>query len=148
MSLLAGVEDAIAGYRIAEDGLEASPIQHDRGGAWTTGIDLPVLASADDEQEFARRPTKTACIVRRPNVAGRSDTSLKAGAITGRFRRSRSAGRRSTAELTSGVFDDMDLVSGPKVDVVELRRGIRPWALGRDRSVRWRSSRRCSSCSR
>ncbi len=124
--LLTGVDGAVAGYRVAEDGIESHPFSMTEA-AEDEGM-LFRLTSEDDQQEFAgpdedgihRQATERRWTVRYVPEAK--------AAVTGDFVVPVPVDG-VIAELKSRRFDDMDLVPVTG-GVVEIGRGIRAWAWG------------------
>ena len=125
--LLAGVDSALAGYRVADDGIEAHPFSMTEA-AVDEGMLFRFSLGDEEEQTFAgpdadgihRQATERRWTVRYvPEVgATTSGDFVIPVAMDG-----------VAASLNTRRFDDMDLVPVTG-GVVGLGRGIRPWAWG------------------
>ncbi|MCP3858719.1 MAG: hypothetical protein GY704_03615 [Phycisphaeraceae bacterium] len=124
--ILVGVEDAIAGHRITEDGVEAFPLAMVEA-SMDDEVVFRFMANADDEKTYQ---APDADGVQRQMTERRWSIRYEpeAGATTsGDFEVPRLAAGID-GDLTVRVFEDMDLVAA-EGDTVPLRRGVRPWAL-------------------
>jgi hypothetical protein len=123
--ILTGVEDAIPGYRIVDEGIESFPLAM-VDASMDDEVVFRFMANADDEKEFQapdadgvqRQMTERRWSIRYEPEAGATtsgdfDVPQFAAGIDG--------------DLSVRVFEDMDLVAA-EGDTVPLRRGPR-WAL-------------------
>lgn len=125
--ILDGVEDAITGYRIAENGIEAHPLAMVDGSM----DDEPVFnfrAGTEEEKDFAgpdadgvqRQATERRWTIRyEPEVGAAASGDFVVPGLAAAL----------DGDLTVRVFDDMDLVT-VEGDRVPLHGGVRPWAWG------------------
>jgi hypothetical protein len=122
--LLAGVEGAIDGYQIADDGIESHPLSMTEA-AVDEGVLFRFSSSDDEEEEFAgpdedgvhRQSTERRWTIRFvPELDATASGDFVVPVVTDGV----------AADLQVQVFDDMDLV---KVDggVIELKQGVRSW---------------------
>ena len=123
--LLGGVEGALAGYQVMEDGVDAHPFSMTEAAVdegmlfrFSLGDEEAPSFRGPDEDGIHRQATERRWTIRyEPEV----------GATT--------SGDFEVPQLVAGVdgdqivrvFDDMDLVT-VDTGVIELRRGVRPWA--------------------
>lgn len=124
--LLDGVEDAIPGHRIAEDGIEAHPLAMVDGAmedepvfSFRGGNTEEKVFAGPDADGVQRQATERRWSIRYEPEAG--------AASTGDFVVPRLAGVND-GEVVVRMFDEMDLVT-VEGEVVPLERGVRPWAL-------------------
>ncbi|MBQ72323.1 MAG: hypothetical protein CMJ67_05400 [Planctomycetaceae bacterium] len=125
--ILTGVEDAIVGYRIADEGVESFPLAMVEG-SMDDEVVYRFMSNPDETETFQepdpdgvqRQVTERRWSIRYEPVVGATTSGdfevpqLAAG-IDG--------------DLVVRVFEDMDLVTVDD-DTVRLDRGVRPWALG------------------
>ncbi len=124
--ILTGIEDAIEGHRIAEEGVEAFPLAMVEAAMddevvyrFSSGGEDEKTFQAPDADGVQRQVTERRWSIRyEPEMGAATSGDFEVPQLA--------AGVEGDLELR--VFDDMDLVVA-EGDTVALRRGVRPWAL-------------------
>ena len=124
--ILTGVEDAIIGHRIADDGIEAFPLAMVEA-SMDDEVVFRYMSNADDEKTF-RDPDADGVPRQMTERRWSIRYEPEAGATTSGDFDVPQLATGMDGDLTVRVFEDMDLVTA-EGDTVPLRRGVRPWAL-------------------